>query len=357
MPNAVILEAMDWNQCCRCETARTDRPRLHPARLTFDYCDSEPHKRNPLLRPIGVEIEVVGFKNPSKEALVNLYNTCVRWNAPIGTDGSLHSESSVEIRTSPASGKAFALQVWEITRAIRAAGGFVNRACGLHVHVDMRNYMPERYSMVVPHGLDCLVEMWALCEKEFYEIVAPERRTGTYSQPWGQRGYGWYQSAATETALREAKYGVMKYHTIKDVDRYSGCNLHAIQKHKTIEYRLHQGTVNTRVITAWALLCAAFTVQATESKAPAELWKFVKEIGPLRYLQWLAPTRDARRYVTLARRKRPVAEVVNEVTEEIRTAAQAAQATRDMQSAMSERALHERELALARAHRVRRRAA
>lgn len=255
------------------------------------------------MRPIGVEIEIVGFKNPSKEALVNLYNTCVKWNAPIGTDGSLHSDSAVEIRTSPAAGKAFVHQVREITRAIRAAGGFVDENCGLHVHVDMRDYIPARCS--TSPQLNCLTEMWALCEKEFYKIVSPERETGTYSKPWYSAARGWYYSAYGEEILKTALYGSMAYHYLQEIGRYSGCNLHALSKHKTIEYRLHQGTVNTRIITAWALLCAAFTVQATESKAPTELWKFVRDIGPLAYLEWLAPTPDAKRYVTWARNKQP----------------------------------------------------
>lgn len=93
----------------------------------------------------------------------------------------------------------------------------VNSSCGLHVHLDMRNRDVEKsfHNLVMTQPL-------------LYSMVPKSRRTGTYSQP---------------TKLTPFKSATK--------DRYLGINPNSYREHKTIEVRLHSGTVCSTKINNW----------------------------------------------------------------------------------------------------------
>jgi hypothetical protein len=94
----------------------------------------------------------------------------------------------------------------------------VNKSCGLHVHIDMRN-------RDVNKSFHNLVTM----QQFLYAMLPADRRSSRYSFP-------------------------VKGTTIKDRERYHGINAEAYKKYKTLELRMHSGTTQGKKINNWITL-------------------------------------------------------------------------------------------------------
>lgn len=240
---------------------------------------------------------------PKRSALSNLYNMCVAWHAQIGTDGSLRdptgARSSVEIRTSPASGDFLVTQLSDIMRAIRKANGIVNNSCGLHVHVNVADASSISGSNDTSK-LDTFIRVWQYVQRDMYALVLPYRRGGggcDYAKPWN-----------------DSAHYLTLHHARGNTGRYSGLNLESISKYNTVEFRLHHGSLNTRMVTAWAMLCGALVdvcIKGYEHKAlldyaqqepKAFLWSLAMNNNMRAYLTYGATRWESKHYQAVMRR-------------------------------------------------------
>jgi hypothetical protein len=103
------------------------------------------------------------------------------------------------------------------------AAGRVNKSCGLHVHLDQRQVTKD----VAIARFDRLVKAQEL----LFRLVAPSRLDNTYCKP----------SRSFDSQNR--------YHVIN--------GKHAYQAHRTLEVRLHQGSLDAIKILAWIDLLIA----------------------------------------------------------------------------------------------------
>jgi hypothetical protein len=109
----------------------------------------------------------------------------------------------------------------EVCQILREVGARVNDTCGLHVHLDMRNRDAEKaYSNL----LKLQPVLYGVCDRE--------RLHSTYCRP------------STKTDLLQARYD----------GRFRGINAVAMNAHRTLELRMHQGTVKYRDIMYWTQL-------------------------------------------------------------------------------------------------------
>lgn len=106
----------------------------------------------------------------------------------------------------------------EIIKVLDAAGGYVNKTCGFHVHVDMRNRDSHKAfnNLVAAQGI-------------LYRMNPISRKKNDYCKP--TRGRDLYKSQRQS--------------------RYKGVNAAAINRHNTIEVRIHAGTLNFDKIANW----------------------------------------------------------------------------------------------------------
>jgi Putative amidoligase enzyme len=174
-------------------------------------------------------------------------------------------------------------QVVEMGDGLLAAGAEVDETCGVHVHVDMRDFTIDDLSNLVGMFHSQQDALYAAtgerssasyCEAipEAYvqrvqstlqqvksslgeggEAAADEAEPPTTMQPsglprWNYRATGW-RSNLTRQLL-----GV--------THRYRGLNLQSIAAHNTVEYRLHQGSLDGVDVSNWARFCVAFTEAA-----------------------------------------------------------------------------------------------
>lgn len=109
---------------------------------------------------------------------------------------------------------------------VEKGNGITNKTCGLHVHLDMRNHDN------VPMAFNNLVAL----DQLFYSMVPGARKKNQYSKP--------------------NKYRTWEQETTRGGERYVGINANAYRKYKTLECRIHSGTLSARKINYWIqLLC------------------------------------------------------------------------------------------------------
>ena len=211
--------------------------------MDFDYDDDWEltfhDSTGRIKRFVGVEIEVSHF-DPAKET--DLYNVIKKWGGVIKGDGSIRGENEFEINTAPAKGRKFVTQIKEICKVLKEGKAKANKSCGLHVHVDARDF-EEKDKLKA-------VLLWSKIEGQMLEKVPAYRRNNSYAVPW----------ETTAQDLNRLKFDNGKYSFRRVVgryfnyDRYHTMNFGAFNSHKTLENRMHQGTVNAKKIIEWARL-------------------------------------------------------------------------------------------------------
>lgn len=189
-----------------------------------------------LTRVFGVELECVGARRQDIVALAQErgltvmsenYNHRDHNYTKIVTDGSLRGVNCNEVVTPP-------LGAWDnlrtICEAISAAGGRINISCGLHVHIDAHGFSRQQWQNI-GHNY------WML-RIIINGSLAPSRRMNHFCRIVDIPD----APAMSREALR-----------LWSRDRYCAVNYEAWTRHKTIEFRQHQGSLNFNKIRDWVL--------------------------------------------------------------------------------------------------------
>lgn len=135
----------------------------------------------------------------------------------VKADGSLKDEYGHGVELAIVFNTSYGYeQLTKLCKALSDLGCYVNKTCGLHVHLDSRHLSARRAMRVgksLGHTLPVLKYM-----------VAPSRLDNTYCK--------------------------LKVGTLSG-DRYCAINMAAFNEFKTIEVRLHQGSINAIKIQNW----------------------------------------------------------------------------------------------------------
>lgn len=221
------------------------------------FLESKTFTKNPFKRFVGIEFEHVG---PEVEYFDDYDSDCgcddcssYRENSqnisPYNSDllnlGVMSTDSSVEpladedgdgneFKSFPANGDLLLKNIHLITRYLKDAGGVVNRTCGLHVHIDMRDIKKVKRARII--------KAWMALESVFTGMVSDSRVDGEY----------------TRYLAKYAKEKGDRAHIFNERGGRSSLNASAIRKHGTFEFRLHQGSLNAIKIKNWCLLLLSF---------------------------------------------------------------------------------------------------
>lgn len=199
------------------------------------------------LRYIGVEIECIVS---DREALRRLLasNPKIARVVHLGTDGSVHHESSVDVevvgekssnRSDRMGRQAIELRILakeddfgnimrEVCKYLHdsSVSAWVNQTCGLHIHLDCRPGIGRKGDEVYKRLVRALPLLTA--------CVSKSRRTNQYCTLNISEELGGFTSQGIANETR--RYAI---------------NASALNKHKTVEVRLHQGTTNLKKILNW----------------------------------------------------------------------------------------------------------
>jgi len=120
----------------------------------------------------------------------------------------------------------------------------VDRTCGLHVHLDMRNRKVDK----------CFSNL-VLSQQFLYAMLPAQRRNSQYSIP-----------------VKGAQYRKLS-------SRYYGINQTAVDKYGTLELRMHCGTTNAKKIISWVQLLVAIVDAPAMTSAATKADDFATQIG------------------------------------------------------------------------------
>ena len=250
-----------------------------------------------MTRTFGVELEIVhssgyhaGFVGRVTQALrgaglasqadeIQHYGSSNYRTWQINRDSSVSRNyipgAEVVSRILPATDEGFA----ELTQAcnlIAGAGATVNRTCGMHVHVDVRDLSVDEIRNV------------AIAYMRFQDAidsVVPRSRRGTNQYCRHLSSSYFSVDEMTARLERASTVSAMDY-TLGG--KYRVLNLSKFPYTGTIEFRQHSGTVEAEKAVAWARWCVAFVetfrhaIPATVQVAQGEVLERYQGRGEVR---------------------------------------------------------------------------
>lgn len=238
-------------------------------------------------RRFGVEIEFTGTNrravaarllelDPSFPVEVQHYNHAVTSVWKLINDASVTSgvgDAGMEAVSPILQGEEGYRQLALMLTAIVETGGKVDKSCGLHIHHDANDLTPAQVAK--------LVGLYVTNQHLMDQLVSRSRRAGAarYCMPVTAGEHNAIQSTL-KSGQRVGAHLVSRFKTI---------NVMSYPKYGTIEIRQHQGTLNTKKITAWhklgqAMVHASINCPAAEAprfEALPELMAYLTEQGGL----------------------------------------------------------------------------
>lgn len=221
--------------------------------IAFNQVYRNEHKRPKLATDhVGIEVECYTYTKEQDLKKI-IYTNDLENYVNVGNDNSIrppntkYSKFELRILIPEAELKTVFPR---LKNAFAEASLKVNESCGLHVHLDMRNRDLTK----------CFNRLCAF-QDVLFGLVDPDR--------WKNR-YCYY---TTNTNKNE---------------RYLAINKSSYRKHKTLEVRLHHGTVNIRKIEKWVGLL----LNIINSKSPIPQFTSKTEI-----LKWKGLRQSLRNYI------------------------------------------------------------
>lgn len=126
---------------------------------------------------------------------------------------------------------------------LNEAGAYVNRSTGLHVHIGVSDITNEHYINVFKN--------YAKLQNVVDTFLAPSRRNNTYAKSLAGRTF----------------VGCYNIHDVAELlsSRYYAVNPYSYGRHRTIEFRQHQGSTNFEKIEKWVNFCAKLVAYSKDN--------------------------------------------------------------------------------------------
>jgi len=207
-------------------------------------------------RRVGIEIEVEGGRWLSNPPVWG----DLKDDASLGPDGA-------EYVSAPLTEKDTSRWIGRMCRVISSLGARVNEDCGLHVHVEITDEHDK-------DGWRNLYRLYHHLEESLY-VLSGNRTDNKYCRPWN----GWAKEAMRQLIVQE--------YDPRDIipeGRYYGLNLMAFDRHHTVEFRMHKGSIDEKEILRWTTLCRSVVEYAFSREAG---WNPI--YGPLQTLLDIYP--------------------------------------------------------------------
>lgn len=224
-------------------------PKAYDREFTF-Y--GEPDQYIP--RHCGVEIEGYNLTEEGRIEIEILIET--KWDsASIGSDCTINPTNQTqggpfELRTAPAAGTAFVDQLRDFTKILDRHKAMVNETCGLHVHVDTRDFDGE--------ATERLIEGYKKIEPYFAKLVAPHRLRSEWCRLWKEQLQERIDRTFNARPTLTDTYAKMGAALGGLSTKSRAMNFGTMRSYGTVENRLMESTIDFTQIARWALINSKF---------------------------------------------------------------------------------------------------
>ena len=168
------------------------------------------------------------------------------------SDSSIRGENPIECVSPVLTGKAGMKSLENCCKALNEANAQVNVSTGLHVHIGAQNLSDEAYVNVFKN--------YQKLESVIDTFMARSRREN--NSQWCRSLQGKDFSLCTS---KNDVYGVMSG------NRYYKVNACSYSRHRTIEFRQHQGSTDFEKISNWVNFCAKLVAWSKKNVLQTEV--------------------------------------------------------------------------------------
>lgn len=176
------------------------------------------------------------------------------WTEDVGYDGS-----GIEVRSPILSGARGFSELKSVMTAFTENGCAVTSGDGLHVHHDAPEYVHSQELAVR------LVKSWVANEEFIESFVAPGRRNSwACVRDWSPSAIEYLEGKSKNSWHTPLDYAGR----VVSPNSRGALNLSSLREHGTLEFRLHQGTVDYTEAAAWIRFGQAFIDSVAKRKRP-----------------------------------------------------------------------------------------
>jgi hypothetical protein len=206
----------------------------------------------------GVELECYLPEGTSKQACaaaitarglncqVESYNHDQRPQWKLTTDGSLNNYATgIEIVSPILTGEQGLADLEKVCEALQDFGCTVNKSTGMHVHVGAARQPLSFFKK--------LVRLYQTYEPVIDAMMPASRRGSANS--YSRSICGTSPTLVASARSREELTSLIARNSGAATVRYHKLNLAAFERHKTVEFRQHSGTLDARKARIWTSLC------------------------------------------------------------------------------------------------------
>lgn len=168
------------------------------------------------------------------------------------SDSSIRGENPIECVSPVLTGREGMKSLENCCKALNEAGAQVNRSTGLHVHIGAQNLSDEAYVNVFKN--------YQKLESAIDTFMARSRRDN--NSQWCRSLQGKDFSFCT---------GKNDVYDVMSGNRYYKVNACSYSRHRTIEFRQHQGSTDFEKISNWVNFCAKLVAWSKKNVLQTEV--------------------------------------------------------------------------------------
>lgn len=219
-----------------------------------DPCSYEPSAKFVTSSLVGIEIELEGIGRVRVDSRTfNKYWKTVE-------DGSLRDGGVEFVLSRPFAGKDLERALYSFDRNIAKGqrGIKISPRTSVHVHIDVRDLTFVQ--------LTRFISIYAIFEEALFNMVGQERKNNIFSTSLanaegGLRKLGSFGNNPNPAEAR---------HILLHFTKYSACNISAVKKYGSLEFRNHEGTYDIARIAKWINVLLRMKDAAINMEIPVE---------------------------------------------------------------------------------------
>ena len=229
-----------------------------------DPCSYEASDKFITASLVGVEIELEGIGRVRIND--DIFNS--HWN--VIEDGSLRDGGVEFVLTRPFAGKDLenALNSFDKQIAKGKRGIKISERTSVHIHIDVRDLTYEQ--------LTRFISIYAIFEEALFNFVGKNRKGNIFSTSFANAEGNLHKLGSFGDNPNDAEIR----HTIMHFTKYSACNVSAVQKYGSLEFRNHEGTYDIERITKWINILLLMKKASIDLEIPVQdLFTRISETG------------------------------------------------------------------------------
>ena len=177
------------------------------------------------VRTKGVEIQSEGYNHRDNEVYFKIVS-----------DASIRGDMAAEVVSPILKGKEGLDSLKKVCESLNTIGAKVNKSCGLHVHLDARD-------MSIEHWRNLIIN-YARLENIIDGFMAESRRGNNNC------------FCRSISLMPRLEATILHCNSVEEIaryfsTRYTKVNIEAYSRHKTVEFRQHQGSIDFEKISMW----------------------------------------------------------------------------------------------------------